>query len=224
MKLLPILLTVLFQIMPSNANAAKVCFSGTLGDIYDPSATSMYSGLTIGDSFSGCITIGDSSTDASNIVITPPGSDYSFTGSTYGGTVNVGSTITTGTESGVGIEDSGNIGDDTVNLNSLYGTVIPPATLYDGWDAYSSDATKGFGFTLYSLDTSIISGLDYQILPFSLDQADYAMFYLEDTGTADTYLATGFLTSVTVVPIPAAAWLFCSGLVGLIGIARRKKG
>ena len=30
-------------------------------------------------------------------------------------------------------------------------------------------------------------------------------------------------TSVTVVPIPAAAWLFGSGLIGLIGLARRKK-
>ena len=27
----------------------------------------------------------------------------------------------------------------------------------------------------------------------------------------------------TVVPIPAATWLFGSGLIGLIGIARRKK-
>ncbi|WP_415355328.1 VPLPA-CTERM sorting domain-containing protein [Halioglobus sp. Uisw_031] len=30
-------------------------------------------------------------------------------------------------------------------------------------------------------------------------------------------------TSVTVVPVPAAAWLFGSGLIGLISLARRKK-
>jgi len=29
--------------------------------------------------------------------------------------------------------------------------------------------------------------------------------------------------SVSSVPVPAAAWLFCSGLLGLVGIARRKK-
>ena len=29
--------------------------------------------------------------------------------------------------------------------------------------------------------------------------------------------------SVTLVPVPAAVWLFGSGLIGLIGIARRKK-
>ena len=30
-------------------------------------------------------------------------------------------------------------------------------------------------------------------------------------------------TATTDVPVPAAAWLFMSGLVGLIGISRRKK-
>lgn len=29
--------------------------------------------------------------------------------------------------------------------------------------------------------------------------------------------------SISAVPVPAAAWLFCSGLIGLVGFARRKK-
>jgi hypothetical protein len=29
--------------------------------------------------------------------------------------------------------------------------------------------------------------------------------------------------SVSTVPVPAAAWLFGSGLLGLVGVARRKK-
>ncbi|MHC5118397.1 MAG: VPLPA-CTERM sorting domain-containing protein, partial [Planctomycetota bacterium] len=32
----------------------------------------------------------------------------------------------------------------------------------------------------------------------------------------------GTLTGQYVVPVPAAAWLFGSGLMGLIGIAKRK--
>lgn len=36
------------------------------------------------------------------------------------------------------------------------------------------------------------------------------------------YNATFDMTSMTVVPVPAAAWLLGSGLLGLIGIARRK--
>lgn len=202
-------------IISANVNAATTCFTGTLGFVEVDIGLTTYSGFTIGDSFSGCFAIGDSSTDASSIVITPTASDYSFTGAPYGGIITGGSIV--------GIEDSGTMDDDTVFLNNLYGSNIPYSTLYDGWDTYSFNSAQAFGLTLYSLDTSIISGLDYQILPFTLAQADYAMFYIEETDATGTiYLATGFLTSVAVVPIPSAAWLFGSGLIGLIGIARRK--
>ena len=30
------------------------------------------------------------------------------------------------------------------------------------------------------------------------------------------------VTSVSAVPLPAAAWLFGSGIIGLVGLARRK--
>lgn len=41
------------------------------------------------------------------------------------------------------------------------------------------------------------------------------------TGTCQA-LAAGSWTRTSVIPIPAAAWLFGSGLIGLIGVARRK--
>ena len=56
----------------------------------------------------------------------------------------------------------------------------------------------------------------------------YSLSYTATTGdepngfgnlTYELYL-TGTVSSV---PIPAAAWLFCSGLLGLIGMARCKK-
>ena len=36
-------------------------------------------------------------------------------------------------------------------------------------------------------------------------------------------LLTAKLVSVNEVPIPGAVWLFATGLLGLIGVARRKK-
>ena len=42
-----------------------------------------------------------------------------------------------------------------------------------------------------------------------------------DFGTAST--AGSWTGDIAAVPLPAAAWLFGSGLVGLVGIARRKK-
>ena len=45
--------------------------------------------------------------------------------------------------------------------------------------------------------------------------------------TTDPYYEAGFTTveliSVSAVPLPAAVWLFASGLIGLISIARRKQ-
>ncbi len=41
---------------------------------------------------------------------------------------------------------------------------------------------------------------------------------------ASTGAAKNFIASVSVVPLPAAAWLFGAGLVGLAGMARRRIG
>jgi hypothetical protein len=43
---------------------------------------------------------------------------------------------------------------------------------------------------------------------------------ISNTGDTRSSVGTGFYSAV---PIPAAAWLFGSGLLGLVGIARRKK-
>jgi len=37
------------------------------------------------------------------------------------------------------------------------------------------------------------------------------------------YSGNAIMTNVAVVPVPAAVWLFGSGLLGLVGVARRKK-
>ena len=44
----------------------------------------------------------------------------------------------------------------------------------------------------------------------------------EAPGSAST-LEIDDLTMTVVFPVPAAVWLFGSGLLGLIGVARRKK-
>ncbi len=44
-----------------------------------------------------------------------------------------------------------------------------------------------------------------------------------DNGMSGNYNAAPSLIGVTAVPVPAAVWLFGSGLLGLVGVARRKK-
>ena len=41
-------------------------------------------------------------------------------------------------------------------------------------------------------------------------------------GTFDPASQYVYVNSVTAVPVPASIWLFCSGLIGLVGISRRK--
>jgi hypothetical protein len=101
----------------------------------------------------------------------------------------------------------------SIDLAELNGDVTPPSTLYTTFEG-------------------LLVGGGTVTQTFLLDG---------DAFGAETFLFAGFtnLTSVSwmqetpyhqfdnivvnVVPVPAAAWLFASGLLGMIGIARRKK-
>ena len=55
-------------------------------------------------------------------------------------------------------------------------------------------------------------------LEFSLSSSDVGVYGMN----TPAYFAMDNLTAVSAVPVPAAVWLFGSGLLGLVGIARRK--
>lgn len=219
---------ILYVFMTTHVFAATVNFTGTLGVVYEDNGSATYSGTSVGHSFSGSITYGNSETDASSIVINAPiSADYLFTGLPYGGTLTDGSTIisTAGANSQVGIGNDDGMGDDAAIINDLYGPgATTPTTIADVWVADSSNSTYNFGMTLYSLNTSLYSGLGFQSVPPALNATDFEIFYIEefDSQGETIYLATGIINSVSAVPLPGAAWLFCSGLLGLIGMARKK--
>jgi len=54
------------------------------------------------------------------------------------------------------------------------------------------------------------------------DTADTGTLRITDHYDAGTYTDVQFTGDVSVVPLPAAAWLFGSGLVGLAGLRRRQ--
>ena len=64
---------------------------------------------------------------------------------------------------------------------------------------------------IFSVDVSLLQ--TDGTLSIRLDSAGGTLFRMSEL------TATG----TSVVPVPAAAWLFTSGLLGLIGVARRKK-
>ena len=46
-------------------------------------------------------------------------------------------------------------------------------------------------------------------------------FYTRNITSADSHFGS-YLVRTTFVPVPAAVWLFGSGLIGLIGVTKRK--
>ena len=56
-----------------------------------------------------------------------------------------------------------------------------------------------------------------------LDQEAFDAKYGSESFLLSDYYTLQFSDNVGVVPLPAAAWLFGSGLLGLVGVARRKK-
>lgn len=73
------------------------------------------------------------------------------------------------------------------------------------------------------IDASLFESLDLSPLSDEFGDYDGSLFQLvfQDSGTNDAYI-NGRMTDISAVPLPAAAWLFGSALLGLGVIKRRK--
>jgi len=151
---------------------------------------------------------------AMNVFNAPNGANGAYT---VGGVLNFSTAsntiVITGTVVSLGIIDS-----DTVLLTGSFN---------DGGWSFGSAGVPGLNvFTGTGEDTkseALLTALgaplnqQFDFFGFSLD-SNYAggVVSTDITNTASTG------KDVPEVPIPAAAWLFGSGLVGLVGVARRK--
>jgi len=63
--------------------------------------------------------------------------------------------------------------------------------------------------------------LDPQLTIF-LTASGIEFTYAQGAFGAETQQFAGFVENISAVPIPAAVWLFGSGLLGIIGVARRR--
>ena len=124
----------------------------------------------------------------------------------------------------------------TANLNSWGFTINGTLFSLSEFDSLSSPVTVvntnseysiliGAGntkiFDVGTLFTAQSSTLTVTLLASDLVQGDTAVA-LRDRASLDITRSAEFLLTTSAVPVPAAAWLFGSGLIGLIGLARRK--
>jgi hypothetical protein len=81
-------------------------------------------------------------------------------------------------------------------------------------------AAEGNANTAY---TDGIGGSPMRNGPFTGYNGNFDIMSVHVTSCVDTGTGTDACQVVPEVPVPAAVWLFGSGLLGLVGIARRKK-
>ena len=107
--------------------------------------------------------------------------------------------------------------------DSFFDTIIEaPGQLSIGW-------TTGFGPALvFGATPRTIGSLSFTMIggpgsSSTLTLSDSALVSFNDASGAP--IAMNYVDGVATnpVPVPAAVWLFGSGLIGLVGVARRKK-
>ena len=134
-----------------------------------------------------------------------------------------------------GIDVSGNInwsinGGDSVaiNLNSHSGVLNNDIGQVDNNDLFFNYATNYFaaGGTSISAGDTVALWTDNMIFLSSVELTappPGSLFTAHLLNSGDNELISIANTSISSVPVPAAVWLFGSGLIGLIAVARRKK-
>ena len=108
------------------------------------------------------------------------------------------------------------------NFNGVTGTTPNPPNANTAWDSFSTgSATAGPG----TINGAAFDGTSAVLVKAGTVGSDWGGFfgaqYYEVWNVGFTF--TGDLPPPSAIPVPAAVWLFGSGLVGLAGVARRRK-
>jgi hypothetical protein len=132
------------------------------------------------------------------------------------GCVSTGGSVLECNPAGINLMDSE---DDTINLFSLDADVTSFAVAVSAFD-FSSDV--GSANVLLNGDfVGILSTANPSVSAVFVDPSLAQVVQIVNTDAE--LLNYSFLTLASPIPVPAAVWLFGSGLLGLIGVARRKK-
>ncbi len=135
---------------------------------------------------------------------------------------------------------TGSFGIDQFGFNTIQGVTNNNFVLPSNWSFIGLGNMDGFGKFTLRTDTNG-SANRLPVLNFSITGvtgdviADYIMLSSGNAGQGNEFFAahvagfnvngttSAYFAGSTPVPLPSAAWLFCSGLFGLVSFFRRKK-
>lgn len=238
-----LLLTGLSTAAP--CSATTITFTGRLLTIDTDTGTGLYAGAAANDLFSGQFTYGDNAGQATGTFVQANEANYDFVGAPFSADFTNGSTPSQSTNVDVNIQDDVALTDDEATLvSTILGTAVTSGTLVDVWsvgaltpgafemdpDPTDQDDTAilfngvGIEVALGTRNTTLLTGLGFQPIPPGLNDAEIAIFFIEEADASGNTLfsAIGILTDVTVVPEPATLWLLGAGLATII--RRPKRG
>lgn len=110
------------------------------------------------------------------------------------------------------------VGNNGHNFDVTIGGVTKSYSLGAG------EGDTGFNDTAYPTDPIIAMAIDLASFGGLTGSYDQMRLTIGDGYTSDSAVASFVGTyNTTVVPVPAAVWLFGSGLIGLVGLMRRRK-
>ncbi len=132
--------------------------------------------------------------------------------------------------------------DLTITLAANSSSLVPAFSLYSGqqqtdgginggYHVYNNSGTfdwstidPGYGPTTMSyVGNASAAGTDSSISKtFSLGPGQYSIVFGGNPPAGTPGSSVAYQATLTTVPVPAAVWLFGSGLAGLVGLARRK--
>lgn len=197
----------------TNAASISVGFEGSISYV----SANADGVAALGDSFSGVYTFNSGTADSDPSII-----NGSYRGAVTGLSLNVGSAHFDAGNGDITIVDNG----FGLNIDGYFLSALSLSGFETG--GFAADQ---FRFNLYLSDGNG-AALDNDKLPQSapdlsaylnghaLSEAVVELSLVD--GGVQTSFVTAQITSISSVPVPAAAWLFGSGLIGLLGVANQK--
>ena len=201
--------------------AGQVTFDFAMDVYFETSTGQVYSSTQLAPDFI-MRSYGDYTVDVTTVPDFGTGEHMSFTGSAVGNNTNPTTVV-----EGVG----GSLDPAYLNQVSVLGAGVLPKSVWVSADSFNADGTRKMredynpttGTTTMVWDVTIVAEGTEGAVRHDNAFAGYAYLLRADgTRTLDFISPTGHSDYVSTVPVPAAVWLFGSGLLGLVGAARRR--